>query len=84
MKVVIAARSEEPGCGEVRAAFPEVEFAIARTAEELVREAVNAEVIFGWPHADAIRAATKLRWVWQCRKGRRSGWTRPRDARDRP
>lgn len=63
MKVVIAARWQQPGCAEVCAAYPQVEFAVARTPEELVREAANAEVIFGWPHAGAIRAAPRLRWV---------------------
>jgi phosphoglycerate dehydrogenase-like enzyme len=63
MKVVIAARWQEPGCAEVQAGFPQVEFAVAKTPEELVREATDAEVIFGWPSREAIRAARRLRWV---------------------
>lgn len=63
MKVVIAARWQQTGCEEVCAAFPQVDFAVAKTPEELVREAADAEVIFGWPHAEAIRAAPRLRWV---------------------
>ncbi len=63
MKVVIAARWQQPGCEAVCRAYPQVQFAIARTPEDLVREAAEAEVIFGWPSAEAIRAAKKLRWV---------------------
>jgi phosphoglycerate dehydrogenase-like enzyme len=63
MKLVIAARWQEAGCAEVQAAFPQVKFAIAKTPEELVREAADAEAIFGWPDREAIRAAARLRWV---------------------
>ena len=63
MKVVIAARWDQPGCAEVRAAFPGVTFAIAKSPEETIREAADAEVLFGWPTAEAIREAKRLRWV---------------------
>jgi phosphoglycerate dehydrogenase-like enzyme len=63
MKLVIAARWQEPGCVDVCAAFPGVGFAVAKTPEELARETADAEAIFGWPHAEAIQAAKRLRWV---------------------
>lgn len=63
MKVVIAARWQEPGCADVQAEFPQVAFAVSKTPAELVRDAADAEVIFGWPDREAIRAATRLRWV---------------------
>jgi len=63
MKLVIGARWQEQGLADVRAAFPGVEFVNAMTPEEFVKEAADAEVLFGWPSREAIRAATKLRWV---------------------
>ncbi len=63
MKVVIAARWQEPGCAQVQAAYPGVEFVVATGPLELARAAPDAEVIFGWPDRETIRAATRLRWV---------------------
>ncbi len=63
MKLLITARWDEQGLADVRAAFPQVEFAMARTHEEMLREAVDSDVIFGWPDSETIKAAKKLQWV---------------------
>lgn len=48
---------------DLRASFPQVEFAVATTPEAQLREAPDADAIYGMPTREAFRAARKVRWV---------------------
>ena len=65
MKVLMASDFGEPFVEELRKTFPDVTFQTAYTVEEQLREAPDAEVIFGWPTGEVFRAAERVRWV-QC------------------
>jgi phosphoglycerate dehydrogenase-like enzyme len=63
MKLLITARWDEEGLKGVEAAYPQVEFLVAKTPEEVVEKIAEAEVVFGWPDRAAILAGKKLCWV---------------------
>ncbi len=48
---------------DLRKSFPAVSFQVARSLEEQVREAADADVAFGWPSREVVLAARKLRWI---------------------
>ena len=48
---------------ELRAEFPDVEFATPETQEELLREIKDADAIYGPPDEEAFAAAERLRWI---------------------
>ena len=48
---------------ELRAEFPEVEWATPGTQEELLREIRDADAIYGPPNEEAFAAAERLRWI---------------------
>ena len=49
---------------QLQGEFPEVEFVTAISVEEQLREAVDADLICGWPDSpDVIEAASRLRWI---------------------
>ena len=56
MKLLITARWDEDGLKGVEAAYPQVEFLVAKTPEEVVEKIAEAEVVFGWPdRADHLK-----------------------------
>ena len=48
---------------ELKAGFPEVDFATPETREELLREIKNADAIYGPPDEEAFAAAEHLCWI---------------------
>jgi phosphoglycerate dehydrogenase-like enzyme len=48
---------------ELKAEFPEVDFATPETREELLREIRDADAIYGPPDEEAFAAAERLRWI---------------------
>ena len=48
---------------ELKAEFPEVDFATPETQEELLREIKDADAIYGPPNEEAFAAAERLRWI---------------------
>ena len=48
---------------EMQSTFPAVEFVEAVEEADQVREAVDAEVYYGWPSRDVFLAAKSLKWI---------------------
>ena len=48
---------------ELKAEFPEIDFATPQTQEELLREIRDADAIYGPPNEEAFAAAERLRWI---------------------
>lgn len=49
---------------DLRAEFPQVEFAVAMSEGEQLAQAADADAIFGWPSSpDVVEAAARLRWI---------------------
>ncbi len=48
---------------ELKAEFPEVDFATPETQEELLREIRDADAVYGPPNEEAFAAAERLRWI---------------------
>jgi phosphoglycerate dehydrogenase-like enzyme len=63
MKVVIAAFLTDDYLGELRTAFPDVEFVEAATDEAQLAGVGDADAFFGWPSPEVFRAAERLRWL---------------------
>ena len=63
MKVVLAFDLGEDFVGDLRATFPQIEFAPAYTVEEQLREVPDAEVQFGLITRDVFLKAKQLRWI---------------------
>ena len=63
MKVLITAPWNEDRLAELQAAFPQVEWARARTPEETLAQIGDTEVVFGHLNSEAVRAAKSLKWV---------------------
>ena len=64
MKVVLG--SDHLGMDFVerlRDTFPDTEFALALSHEDMVREAADAEVFLGWPTREVFRSGAGLKWV---------------------
>ena len=64
MKVILA--SDHLGVefvGRLRDTFPDTEFALALSEEEMIREVADAEVFLGWPSKKVFSAGTGLKWV---------------------
>lgn len=47
----------------LRDTFPDTQFALALTHDDMVREAADAEVFLGWPTREIFRAGSDLKWV---------------------
>lgn len=62
MKVVLAFDMGEAYVAELRAAFPEVDFRVAYSEAEQLREVVDAEVQFGLITRPVFLAGNKLKW----------------------
>lgn len=65
MKVLMASFVDfgEHYVDDLRKSFPSVSFQVARSLEEQVRQAADADVVFGWPSREVVLAAKKLRWI---------------------
>ena len=62
MKVVLAYDLGDEFVKDLRATFPKVDFRIAYSKEEQLREVPDAEVQFGEIDRDVFLAAKRLRW----------------------
>ena len=49
--------------GELREAFPDIEFIVAYQTAEHIDAIRDADVFFGWPNGDAFAAAKNIRWI---------------------
>jgi len=47
----------------LRDTFPDTEFALALTKDDMLRESVDAEVFLGWPSTEVFNAGPGLNWV---------------------
>jgi phosphoglycerate dehydrogenase-like enzyme len=47
----------------LRDTFPDTEFALALSHDDMVREAADAEVFLGWPTREVFRSGAGLKWV---------------------
>jgi D-2-hydroxyacid dehydrogenase (NADP+) len=48
---------------ELKSEIPDLTIARATTPEEIVREIADADVFYGFPTAEVVEAAPKLRWI---------------------
>lgn len=65
MKLLITVAWDPTHLDALRSEFPGVRFVTALTAEDVLREVRDAEVVFGHLRRDSLAAARRLRWV-QC------------------
>lgn len=63
MKLVVNAMWPEHHLGPLKAEFPQVEFVAAADGAALLREAADADAIFGRVTDEVFAAAPQLRWV---------------------
>ncbi len=63
MKVLITAPWVNQYANELRASFPAVEFIDGQKPEDALRNAAEAEIIFGTVTSELLAATAKLRWI---------------------
>ncbi len=66
MKVLLAAAegaAQFDLLDDLSAAIPDLTLARATTPEEIMAEVADAEVLYGFPTAEVVEAAPKLRWI---------------------
>src|SRR5512143_3077246 len=63
IKILLAARLTPDEIERIRSAGRRVELVVPGDDREALAAAAEAEVILGEPSAEAIRAATRLKWV---------------------
>lgn len=63
MKVLITAPWVNQYADELRASFPSVEFIDGQKPEDALRNAADAEIIFGTVTSELLAASAKLRWI---------------------
>ncbi len=63
MKIVLWPRADAARVEGFRAAYPRVEFVIAATNEDVVREIADADVYYGLPTREQYLAGKRLRWI---------------------
>src|SRR5262245_40254563 len=63
MKILVTAPWSEQQLRELQAAFPKIEFVVAKTPEAMMAAAAEAEVVFGRIGREPLQAAKKLRWI---------------------
>lgn len=63
MKILVTTRWEEKRLDALRSSFPQAEFVVADTPEEVAKAVVDVDAVLGWLSRDAFLAAKKLRWI---------------------
>jgi phosphoglycerate dehydrogenase-like enzyme len=63
MKLLIAARWSQEQMEEAQKTFPQIQFAAADDHDDILREIVDAEVVFGGINREAFLAAKQLKWI---------------------
>ena len=63
MKVLITAGWVDRFVDDFRQEFPQVEFVLADTAEEITAQAADAEAAFGPINSSQLQAAPNIRWI---------------------
>ena len=69
MKVLITAQWVERFTQQLQQEFPQLEFVMAETAEEIAAQAADAEIAFGPMNSGQLQAAPKLRWIQSASAG---------------
>ncbi|MCC6180146.1 MAG: D-2-hydroxyacid dehydrogenase [Chloroflexi bacterium] len=64
MKLLLTTRMGDPYFGLLDD-LEDVQKVWARTPDEIAREIVDADVVYGWPNREQFQVAKKLRWI-QC------------------
>lgn len=63
MKIVLGSRPNDARLTSFRTAYPEVRFVSAESPDQILREIVDADALFGNPTRDAYLAGKRLRWI---------------------
>ena len=63
MKLLIAARWSQEQMEEAQQAFPQIQFVAAGDEDDILREIVDAEIVFGGISREAFLAAKQLKWI---------------------
>ena len=63
MKVVLASLMNDEFLKDLTETFPDVDCAVANSAEDQAREIQDADVFFGMPSRDVFVAGERLRWL---------------------
>lgn len=63
MKVLLLAEFGKPFYARLRELFPDVDFVEAYAPQEIEREVVDAEVVFGYLTGSQFEAARSLKWI---------------------
>ena len=62
MKLLLTTRMGDPYFGLLDD-LPDIQKVWATTPEEIAREIVDADVVYGWPSLEQFQAAQQLRWI---------------------
>ena len=63
MKLLIAARWSQEQMEEAQQTFPQIQFTAVDDQDDILREIVDAEVVFGGISREAFLAAKQLKWI---------------------
>ena len=63
MKLLIAARWSQEQMEEAQKTFPQIQFTSADDQDDILREIVDAEIVFGGISREAFLAAKQLKWI---------------------
>ena len=63
MKLLIASRWSQEQMEEAQQAFPQIQFVAAGDEDDILREIVDAEIVFGGISREAFLAAKQLKWI---------------------
>jgi phosphoglycerate dehydrogenase-like enzyme len=77
MKLLITGMWPAAYMAQVSEAHPDVNFVMARTQDEALKEVEDADAIFGQPGPDVIRAGKRLKWIQSPSAGVEWMWNTP-------
>ena len=63
MKLLIAARWSQEQMEEAQQTFPQIQFTAVDDQDDILREIVDAEIVFGGISREAFLAAKQLKWI---------------------
>ena len=63
MKLLVAASWSQDRLEDAQKNFPEVEFTVAANQDDILREIVDVEAVFGAINREAFLAAKQLKWI---------------------
>ena len=63
MKLLVAGPWSQERIEEAQKTFPQVQFTVAANQDDIMREIVDAEAVFGAINREAFLAAKQLKWI---------------------